>query len=583
METVDGRIAGGRARVTFALLGAVVVALTAACGRAGAAAPAPAPAPAVVRAPDLAPGAVPAAPQGKPLVTLSGRIATTNDGGALRLDQAALDRFGLLAVDVDDPWAKKRVALQGFRLRDLVELAKPDAGATTLHLEALDDYQIDLNLADVAGRRHLPRHPQRPGRRAALRGRRSDPGRVRRRPGLALQPRHVDLEHRDHRGAVTEPAGSRASRWERWARPRVLVAAVVVVLVTTVSLIATYSVLLDRMSRQVDEAQARSANLSNADRETLVLLQDVTQLGAGLRPGRDRAAPGRVGPADRGLHRLVRRRRPRGPGAAGRAGPAGGVPVGPAHRHARARRRPAPRGDDPGHAAGGADQHPAQRPGAAVLPGHDGVAGGEPARAAGPRDAGDPGARAGRRRHHGRAAPQPQRRRAGVRGAEGGGGRAAGRRGGAAGERGAVPVARAARLRPHDRHRRPGRGHLRQPRRGGARRLPARGAARRAAARARGAAGAGRRRHGDHAARRAAGPAAHHRAAAAQPRRPGPRGRGRVPEPRRRPRRPRPGVERPGRHRAARPGERAHPPRAPRPADRAARTGRCCCSAWTRP
>ena len=83
---------------------------------------------------------------------------------------------------------------------------------------------------------------------------------------------------------MTEPAGSRASRWERWARPRVLVAAVVVVLVTTVSLIATYSVLLDRMSRQVDEAQARSANLSNADRETLVLLQEVTRLGADSDP-----------------------------------------------------------------------------------------------------------------------------------------------------------------------------------------------------------------------------------------------------------------------------------------------------------
>ncbi|MDT7581089.1 MAG: hypothetical protein QOK35_2353, partial [Pseudonocardiales bacterium] len=103
----------------------------------------------VLRAPDLTPGTVPAVPQGKPLVTLTGRITTTNDGGTLRLDQAALDRFGLLAMDVNDPWAKRRVALQGFRLRDLVELAKPNAGATTLHLIALDDYQIDLNLADV--------------------------------------------------------------------------------------------------------------------------------------------------------------------------------------------------------------------------------------------------------------------------------------------------------------------------------------------------------------------------------------------------------------------------------------------------
>jgi diguanylate cyclase (GGDEF)-like protein/PAS domain S-box-containing protein len=73
----------------------------------------------------------------------------------------------------------------------------------------------------------------------------------------------------------------RPSQWERWARPRVLVAAVVAVLVTTVGLIIAYSVLLDGMSRQVEQAQARSANLSNADRETQQLLQAVTKLPAG--------------------------------------------------------------------------------------------------------------------------------------------------------------------------------------------------------------------------------------------------------------------------------------------------------------
>lgn len=148
METVDVRIAGGLVRVTSALLGAAIVAIVAACGT-GAAGPAPAPAPAVLRAPDPAADTAPVPLQGKPLVTLTGRIATTNGDGTLSLDQTALDRFGLLAVDVDDPWAKQRIALQGFRLRDLVELAKPQAGATTLHLKALDDYQIDLNLADV--------------------------------------------------------------------------------------------------------------------------------------------------------------------------------------------------------------------------------------------------------------------------------------------------------------------------------------------------------------------------------------------------------------------------------------------------
>ena len=74
------------------------------------------------------------------------------------------------------------------------------------------------------------------------------------------------------------------SRWERWARPRVLIAAVVAVLVAAVSMIVLYSVLLDRMSKQVESAQARSANLSNADREVLVLLQVVTQLGVDADP-----------------------------------------------------------------------------------------------------------------------------------------------------------------------------------------------------------------------------------------------------------------------------------------------------------
>jgi len=64
----------------------------------------------------------------------------------------------------------------------------------------------------------------------------------------------------------------------------VLVAAVAVVIVLTTGLIAAYSVLLDRMSDQVEQAQARSANLANADRETLILLQAVTQLDADSDP-----------------------------------------------------------------------------------------------------------------------------------------------------------------------------------------------------------------------------------------------------------------------------------------------------------
>ncbi len=134
--------------VALAAALAVALALTAACGSAGSGAPGSVPA--VVRTPDAPSGASPAvAPQGRTILTLTGRIATTNADGALRLDLAALDRLGLLAVTVDDPWAKQRLDLQGLRLRDLVGLAGPDAGATSLHLTAHDDYQVDLDLAAV--------------------------------------------------------------------------------------------------------------------------------------------------------------------------------------------------------------------------------------------------------------------------------------------------------------------------------------------------------------------------------------------------------------------------------------------------
>ena len=131
-------------RVALVVVATAVVALG--CGTAESVA---APAPSVVKAPDADATAVPDAPEGKALLTITGRRAAPHGDGTLSLDQAQLDRLGLLAIDVNDPWAKQRIGVQGVWLRDLVALARPDTGATSLHLTALDDYQIDLGLADV--------------------------------------------------------------------------------------------------------------------------------------------------------------------------------------------------------------------------------------------------------------------------------------------------------------------------------------------------------------------------------------------------------------------------------------------------
>jgi hypothetical protein len=141
-------------RGVHALVAVVVLALVTGCGSAGSsaaeeAAASASAAPTVLRTPDPAADAVPVAPRGRPTLSITGRIGTTNADGEMRVDQAALDRLGLLEMNVNDPWAKQRLALQGVWLRDLVALAKPLPGATSLHLTALDDYQVDLKLDDV--------------------------------------------------------------------------------------------------------------------------------------------------------------------------------------------------------------------------------------------------------------------------------------------------------------------------------------------------------------------------------------------------------------------------------------------------
>ena len=108
------------------------------------------PAASVVKEPEAGVSAVPVAPQGRPLLAITGRIAATNGAGTLSLDRAQLDRLGLLAVSVNDPWAKQRIGAAGrVAARPRRTWPGPTARATSLHMTALDDYQIDLSLADV--------------------------------------------------------------------------------------------------------------------------------------------------------------------------------------------------------------------------------------------------------------------------------------------------------------------------------------------------------------------------------------------------------------------------------------------------
>jgi hypothetical protein len=89
------------------------------------------------------------APTGPPVLAVTGRIGVTNGENALRFDQATLDELGRTRITVYEPWVKQTLNFQGVWLSDLLARARPDAAARTVHITALDDYQVDLSLADV--------------------------------------------------------------------------------------------------------------------------------------------------------------------------------------------------------------------------------------------------------------------------------------------------------------------------------------------------------------------------------------------------------------------------------------------------
>jgi hypothetical protein len=133
---------------------AAVLALTA-CGSATpatTAAPAPratATTATIVSIATLKPGQDVPAPAGKPVFTVTGKISATNRGGTLVFDQRTVEQLGLVQVTLYEPWTKQNLEFRGVWLRDLVALAGASTAATRLHITALDDYAVDLTLADI--------------------------------------------------------------------------------------------------------------------------------------------------------------------------------------------------------------------------------------------------------------------------------------------------------------------------------------------------------------------------------------------------------------------------------------------------
>ncbi|MBA2380926.1 MAG: molybdopterin-dependent oxidoreductase, partial [Chloroflexi bacterium] len=84
-----------------------------------------------------------------PALTMSGRISATNQAKGLVLGVADLEHMGLIRYTARDPWLEADLEFTGLLLTDLLAASGAATDATTLRITALDDYQVDLSIADA--------------------------------------------------------------------------------------------------------------------------------------------------------------------------------------------------------------------------------------------------------------------------------------------------------------------------------------------------------------------------------------------------------------------------------------------------
>jgi hypothetical protein len=89
-----------------------------------------------------------AAPAGKPILTISGRISVTNKGDTAVFDRESLERLGMTGFTTVTPWDDVPVKYEGVRLDRLMETV--GAAGENLLARALEDYTTEIPIVDFA-------------------------------------------------------------------------------------------------------------------------------------------------------------------------------------------------------------------------------------------------------------------------------------------------------------------------------------------------------------------------------------------------------------------------------------------------
>jgi hypothetical protein len=85
-------------------------------------------------------------PTAEPILTVSGDIAKTNDGGVARFDREMLESIGTTTIRTKTPWTDRVAEFEGVSMKALMEHV--GAKGTEVTASALNDYQSTIPMSD---------------------------------------------------------------------------------------------------------------------------------------------------------------------------------------------------------------------------------------------------------------------------------------------------------------------------------------------------------------------------------------------------------------------------------------------------
>ena len=89
-----------------------------------------------------------AAPEGRVILTVSGRIDHTNGKGVAEFDRAMLEAMQATAIETMTPWTDGVALFEGPLVRDLMK--RVGARGSRLQATALNDYSVEIPIEDFA-------------------------------------------------------------------------------------------------------------------------------------------------------------------------------------------------------------------------------------------------------------------------------------------------------------------------------------------------------------------------------------------------------------------------------------------------